>query len=512
MKSYKISKYFLALVAAVSLVYGCTDDFQELNTDPALLSEEQLDVGLLLTRVQQEMIINGSNPIGTFANYAGYSSYGGNRPFDGGFFSDEFAKGYRNLLNISEIVRLTEGETEMQSQNAIARIMRVYIFQRLTDLYGDIPYSEAVQASSEVITQPMYDTQESIYVSMLSELKELAAILSNDPSGTFGDSDLMYQGDNTKWMHFANSLRLRMALRARYADEALAREHISEVVDLNLIESNEENAFVFSSDDFESNQNPVYNRLISNSGILPEQMGKTIVDLLNDQDDPRLTILVNPTPNSVVVADSVGDSNLLEYKGRPLGLEGLERDGYPTNDLSQIGMYYREPVIEMPVLYYSEVCFALAEAKLMLDLGDEEADVWYERGIRADMERYGIDEGDVDGFLSSNTLDMATEKEGKLELIMNQKNIALFPNELEAWSEWRRTGYPKILIGSMVGETNGQIPRRINYPVSETNVNSVNYQEVSTRIGGDVMLTKVWWDANPNVPYEHPGEIIVPEP
>ncbi|SHJ96698.1 SusD/RagB family nutrient-binding outer membrane lipoprotein [Pseudozobellia thermophila] len=512
MKPYKISKYLLALVAAVSLVYACTDDFQELNTNPALLSEEQLDVGLLLTRVQQEMIINGSNPIGTLANYAGYASSGGNRPFDGGFFSDEFAKGYRNLLNISEIIRLTDGDAEMQGQNAIARVMRVYIFHRLTDLYGDIPYSEAVKASSEVITQPMYDTQESIYGSMLDELKELSSVLSETQQGSFGDSDMMYQSDNEKWMRFANSLRLRIALRVRYVDEALAREHISELVNMDLIESNEENAFVPSSDDFDSNQNPVYNRLISNSGILPEHMGQTIVDLLNDQDDPRLTILVTPTPNSVMVADSVGDSNLLEYRGRPLGLEGLERDAYPTSDLSQIGLYYREPVIEMPVLYYSEVCFALAEAKLMLDLGSLEADVWYERGVRADMERYGIDEAEIASFLSSNSLDVVADEEAKLEMIMNQKNIALFPNELEAWSEWRRTGYPKILIGSMVGETDGQIPRRINYPVSEANVNSVNYQEVSTRIGGDLMTTKVWWDANPNVPYEHPGEILVPEP
>jgi hypothetical protein len=185
-----------------------------------------------------------------------------------------------------------------------------------------------------------------------------------------------------------------------------------------------------------------------------------------------------------------------------------EREHYQPNDLSQIGMSFRDPIIDMPVLYYSEVCFALAEAKLILGLGNEDADIWYKRGIQADMERYGVDSGDIDGFLSSPSGSLTGSAEEQLEQIISQKNVALFPNAVEAWSEWRRTGYPKILIGSMIGETNGQIPRRITYPITEGNLNSSNYQEASDRIGGDNLTTRIWWDANGSAPYQHSGEIL----
>ncbi|WP_422350981.1 SusD/RagB family nutrient-binding outer membrane lipoprotein [Flagellimonas sp.] len=500
----------VALAISFLLNVACTEDFSKLNSDPSLLSEDQLDVGLLLTRVQKRMIIDyGAYPFEIYGHYAGYSSSGGNVPFTGGFFEDEFQGSFSNLLNVSEILRLTQGDPEQANKYSIARIMRVYIYQRLTDLYGDIPYSEAARPVGEVITQPVYDTQESIYRDLLNELRLAVEDLNAGLDNNFGSEDLIYGGDVDKWVRLANSLRLRLALRVRYVDQGLAVSHISEVINAELIESNDDNGYVTTSDDFESNQNPIYNEIVRRQGDLTVLMGKTIIDILKDADDPRLGIVATPTPNSVVEAENNNDPSLLLYRGRPLGLDGSEeREHYPDSDLSEVGTFFRNPVIDMPVLYYSEVCFALAEAKLMLDLGSEAADIWYKRGIRADMERYGVDGGDIDDFLDSPVATLTGSVEEQLEQIMSQKNVALFPNSVEAWSEWRRTGYPRILLGSMIGETNGQIPRRISYPVTEINLNSSNYQDASDRMGGDILTARVWWDANTNAPYQHPGDIL----
>ena len=129
-------------------------------------------------------------------------------------------------------------------------------------------------------------------------------------------------------------------------------------------------------------------------------MGNTIIDLLNDNDDPRLSIVADPTLNSQEEAALNDDPSLLVYRGRPLGLgTPEEREYYQPGDLSVIGEWYSQPVLDMPAIYYSEVCFALAEAKLRFDLGSNSADFWYKEGIRADMERYGIDETEITDFL-----------------------------------------------------------------------------------------------------------------
>lgn len=507
MKTNKIFKQLLLIGIAFFISNACTDDFQELNTDPAIMTADQVDVGLLLTRVQKEMTIGNSIAEGGLpGQYSGYTATSGSYPFMGGDEPTYFNRAYKNLLNLAEIIRLTQDEPAQVNKTAIARIMRAYIFQYVTDIYGDVPYTEAVKSGENVITQPKYDTQESIYKDLLKELKEAAAQLEDDNTVGYGEADLIYKGDTDKWRRFANSLRLRLALRARYVDEALAQQHIGEVLSADLMENNSHSAFVMTSTDFEANQNPIYNALFANR-YYGGYMGRPIVDNLKDNDDPRLTLLVNPTVNSKLDADTTGDLSLLEYRGRALGLEQDEIELYPGNELSEIGPLYRPAVVQAPVMYYSEVCFALAEAKLFLGLGETSADVWYESGIRADMENDGIEEESITAFLDNPAVSLAGTNEEKLEQIINQKHIALFPNSFEAWAEWRRTGYPKILIGSMKGDTDGQIPRRLRYPFAEANFNSQNYQEVSNRIGGDKLLSKMWWDTNPDVPYEHLGEL-----
>ncbi|NOY51569.1 MAG: SusD/RagB family nutrient-binding outer membrane lipoprotein [Chlorobi bacterium] len=493
------------------MINACTEDFEKLNTDPSLFSEDQLDVGLLLTRVQQQTILHSNNPFGLVPTYAGIYSSAGNYPFEEGDFPGEFNKAYKNLINISEIIRLTADLPEQVNKHAIARIMRAFIYQHLTDIYGDVPYSEAVQSANNVVTQPKYDTQESIYKDLLNELKEAAAELNENSEGNYGSADLVYGGDIANWKRFANSLRLRLALRTRYVDESLAKAQIGELINADLMEDNSSGAYVTTSEDFESNQNDIYTSLVRNNGSISGFMGQTIIDILNEgNNDPRLPYMAMPTPQSVDEATAAGDQSLLAYAGRPIGLAGInELEAYEANALSTLGPYYRGVILDIYAMSYSEVCFALAETKLVLGLGNTDADTWYKRGIEADIQRYGIGDADIDAFMSTSSVaTLAGTQEEQLEQIMNQKQVALFPNSYEIWAEWRRTGYPKILIGSMTDDTNGQIARRLNYPFNEAAINNVKYQEAASRMGGDKLLSKMWWDANPSVPYKHPGEVL----
>jgi hypothetical protein len=140
---------------------------------------------------------------------------------------------------MNEVMRLTADDPQKTDQNAMARIWKVWLYHMVTDAYGDIPYFEAAQGVENVINQPEYDSQEEIYRDMLNELKEAEAQLgSQGDQISYGNADIIYQGDVENWKKFANSLRLRLAIRARFADPALAAEHTTDLVDAPLIDEN----------------------------------------------------------------------------------------------------------------------------------------------------------------------------------------------------------------------------------------------------------------------------------
>jgi hypothetical protein len=203
-------------------------------------------------------------------------------------------------------------------------------------------------------------------------------------------------------------------------------------------------------------------------------------------------------------------------------------------------LFWYVPVIENPILRSSEVYFALAEAALVgLISGD--ANAYFKKGIEASVTEtqdlynsgkewmpnllqlvYGsgfdvnkflsykeMKQSEIDAFLASSATTLTGSQEEQLEQIINQKIIALYPNELEGWTEWRRTGYPRVLVAANEQSTfHGVSARRQHYPNNERLVNSQHFQEAVDRMGGtDDLLTKIWWDANPDAPHEHPGSV-----
>ena len=537
------------LLVCMTALDACTKNFEEKNTDPTLLPEELVTPELLLTNVQ----INAGN--GLYFEYA--EVYSGMTvrtdigPFSDFFYDQPWTATYTALTNnLGAIIRKTTDDPALANKLGIARIMKAWIFSQCSDIYGDIPYFDANKAPKEAVTHPKYDSQKTIYEDLLKELKEAVAQL--DPAKeSYGNADLIYHGDIDKWKKFANSLRLRLALRVRYADAELAKANMSDLTEVDLITTTSEQALFFTSDDMSSHWNPEYAWLL-NYGTDPNSkanlVAKTILDILtngssHDPVDPRTKIIAD-TAYATWPPSLDPPLPYFGYRGMPLfGSTPIEnRYPYGFASISTRSDFWYVPVIERPILRPSEMYFALSEAALF-DLISGDPETYYKKGLEVsvielqefydrtkgqlakveaiirpgwtdtDINNYieykQITQEEVDNFLGSPTADLTGSDEEKLEQIMNQKLVGLFFNGQEGWSEWRRTGYPRVLVPDDGGTPlKGVSIRRGHYPASEGLVNSVNHADAITVMGGkDDLLSRVWWDANPDAPHKHNGTV-----
>ncbi|HEX5025460.1 MAG TPA: SusD/RagB family nutrient-binding outer membrane lipoprotein [Agriterribacter sp.] len=551
MKAYKKIKNLSLLFLALMLAGACTKNFDELNTNPALLSEELVTPEFLLSGVQYG--IGGGLGAADAGDFCGMTVRVDNAPFVDHFDDGAWNAAYTSYCNnLASIIRKTENDPELVNKKAIARILKVWVYSQATDVYGDIPYIDANKAPDEAIASPKYDTQKSIYEDFFKELKEAAAELDATKQ-SFGNADFYYGGNVAKWKKFANSLRLRLALRVRYTDEQMAKDNISDLQESDLITSRVDDAAIYTTDDIEAHRNQGYNGIANGVDenerqdyINHQLVGKGMLDILvgsspsNNPLDPRTKVIadtavlngatLNPphTPFGFRAQPLLGDVDV-EYKYP-----------YGSGSVSIFSLFWYVSVIEKPILRSSEVYFALAEAALF-NLRSGDANSYFKRGIEANIAEvrdlynrgrgqmpallelvYGpgvdVDEfldykemkqSQVDAFLASPVTTLAGSDEQKLEQIMNQKIIAIYPNTLEGWIEWRRTGYPRVLVAAQ--RSTGLIPvspRRQHYPNSERLINSVNNKEAIDRMGGtDELAKRVWWDANMAAPNLHPGTI-----
>jgi len=539
------------LVLVILMADACTKDFKELNTNPALLSEDLVTSEFLLTGVQYG--IAGGMGASDVGNYAGMTVRVDNAPFVDHFDDDAWYDTYTSYCNnLAAIIRKTENDPNLVNKKAIARILKVWVYSQATDIYGDIPYFEANKAPDEAIASPKYDTQMSIYQDFFKELKEAAAEL-DDSKESFGNADLYYAGNVAKWKKFANSLRLRLALRVRYVDEQMAKDNMADLQETDLITNRIDDALIYTADDIEEHRNDGYNRIVKGVDenerqeyIRHQLVGKAMLDALVGSSS-----VTNPLdPRTKVIADTAElDGKTVNPPHAPFGFRAQPLLGnvpvenkYPYGSLSTsiFSLFWYVAVIEQPVLRSSEVYFALAEAALF-NLRSGDANVYFKKGIEQSIIEiqslynkgkdkmpallemvYGpgfdatsylaykeMTQAQIDAFLASPATTLTGSDDAKLEQIINQKIIALYPNELEGWSEWRRTGYPRVLVAANEQSSlHGVSARRQHYPNIEASINSVNHKEALDRMGGtDDLLDKVWWDANPDAPHVHPGTV-----
>ncbi|WP_149244397.1 SusD/RagB family nutrient-binding outer membrane lipoprotein [Dyadobacter sp. 32] len=503
-----MKKYlFKTTLCAVLLFFGnaCTNNFEDINKDPALVNADNLKPEMLLTWTLKNSIFDyfGPNTPWAVKEFSGYMSY----EETGDLFlpcdcSNPFSYYRSYIVNMNELIKLVSGNPLKSNQVAIARIWNAFLYQIMTDAYGDIPYSEAAKDRYSVINQPKYESQQSIYQNLLKELKEASAALSDSPDQiSFGNPDILFKGKVDSWRRFANSLRLRMALRIHYADPVLAKQHIQEAIALPLIENNTQNAILKTlppgGTTPAANVNPVYTR--GQAAGNPIRFGFPLSEVMLARKDPRLPIYATPATDTASA-----------FKGRPIQLDGVAQRGYYSRtNTAEIGPLLKAEIADIVVMSSSEVYLIRAEAA-MAGLSTENAEAMYQKGIELSMAQVGIAAA-APNYIKSAPVILSGTTEQKMEQIATQKYIALYPNVFEAWNEWRRTGYPRIWVGAMQGSTGGKIPRRMTYPIDEFSKNEANLREAIKGLsGGDELVSKVWWDKKPGLPYVHPKQGVFP--
>ncbi len=503
---YLKKRFLLFMLCSLSLTC-CTEDFEQINTNPALVTQDVVNVNNLLARVQKESVFDYYE-YGYLTEFSGYCGNPATVPLSNRDWSEPFNEFFRSfIINTSEIVRLTQDKPLLSNKNAIGRIMKVWLFHQLTDMYGDVPYSEAALNVNDVINYPKYDKQEDIYKDMLKELKEASAQLSDDASQlSYGASDLIYKGDIESWRRFANSLRLRLAIRTRFADPALAREHITDVISMPLITLNVQNAALTTEGATASdinNRNPAYNRYQGTT--VPLYTTYTVTDNLLSRNDPRLPIFVLPAPEP---------ENGALWRGRFFAMDA-DLDGptvsFRQEQVASLGTLFFAAQYQIKLLTASEVSFLRAEAALAGITSESAEDLW-KNGIQLSMEMYGVAAEKTELYLlEQGKLFAAAGDEQKLEEIIVQKWLGNYYQSKESWAEYRRTGYPLIWVGQQKGDTDRKVPRRLTYPTGEYLRNEKSAKEAATRLtGGDTFMSRIWWDAKPGLPFAHPLQDTFP--
>lgn len=534
-KAYK----YIVGVLALSLFTAC--DFQKVNTNEfELLPEEGLmdgiSIGGPITAMQKCVFPVGTQADGTsVANryqtaynlaadcWSGYfgqnNNWGGpnnlNYFLKDGWVASSYTESYSTVVPLWQDLK---GKTETQFPEvfALAQILKISAWHKATDMFGPIPYKEAGKG---LITVP-YDSQEEVYKSMFKELSDAIEVLTkyadNGNSKLLPNADAVYAGDVHKWVVYANSLMLRLAMRVYYADAALSKKYALQAV-------NHSYGVMKTKDDEAKMERGASLEFKNNLDVLINQynecrMGSSMLAYLGGYQDPRLPKYFNTS----TVSQAVTVGTYGKYSGVPTGHDVSSNDAF--KDSSRPAITSTTPTYWMRA---SEVYFLLAESALHGFAVGGTAESLYEKGIEMSFEENGIASSEVADYMSSGlkpsaysfhltnpgvnvdvpavteaTTAWSGTDEEKLEKIMIQKWIALYPNGQEAWTEYRRTGYPK-LHSVVTNYSNGEIDsevgiRRMRFPTNKsTSAEDIANLESARKLlrgGLDKAGTRLWWD------------------
>lgn len=511
------NKLYIFLFLGLALFfYSCDENFEEINVDPTTASQIDLKykfpTAVLYASGQRYEswrgnLIYSSTMIQHLANTQGYWN-GDKYTYSSGYAEAFWTAQYPQTIKTIEDMKYqmeAAGDT-LSADYGMVRVLRVFAYHRLTDLYGDIPYSEAGKAYIEGDLRPKYDLQEDIYADMLKELEESAELLDGSTPSSLTSADLIYNGDVSKWQKWAYSLMLRLGLRMTKVDEAAAQEWAEKAIAGGVMESNDDIAYVVHEEGNGIVQNG--NGEVFTADGSP-RISETFIEFL--QGDPRLTVYAS-LPEDTGETDENGNPILRSDEertdpdaqvGLPNGLDSslLQEQTGETNTQGYSEpnrLYITSEAAPNFLQTYAEVEFMLAEAAYRWGSGDGDVEGHYEAGVTAAMkylELYSpeaaISDEEIQAYLEANPFDSSNA----LEQINTQYWAAVFLNEYEAYANWRRTGYPVLDPVNYPGNvTGGTIPRRLTYLQSEQLTNSENYNEAIASQGPDNLTTRMWWD------------------
>ena len=504
--------FFIAAIALVS----CVDNFEKFNTDANGIPDDKVDPLTVLKPLQRRVFEKYQTAQNLSADaYGGYmmcptpfmADYNLNYFLIDSWNRDGFDPAY--VIIMSPILKLAKLGTREKSPDlwAIALIIKVEAMHRVTDKFGPIPYSQVGVSQNAT----PYDSQHDVYKQFFHELdtavNNLKAYVKDHPGETpFSEFDLSFKGDYTKWIKFANSLRLRLAMHIVKADPGLAKIEGEKALTDNIgLMSDPGDDIAIATTNGKSDLYQMTHDWDDN------RINASIVSYLVGFNDPRLPVFASPATDPAFPG---------QYIGIRIGASIASKDTYKTYSSLNTGTTFLE-FSPQPVMCAAESWFLKAEASLRKWNGAGDAGTNYENGIRTSMTQWKVD---IENYLSddihsqadyvdpknslnnSSALSNVTIKwnenldnEQKLEKIITQKWIAMFPEGQEAWTEFRRTGYPK-LFPVVNNKSDGQIDthiqiRRLRYPQNEYNTNKTELNNALELLGGpDHGGTRLWWD------------------
>ncbi len=503
---------------ALLMVPSCTSDFEELNTDPKSLTAAVVDANLLgqgFARAQYYSM-NGLHwryqiSENLFSDiYSQYfattaANFDSDRYVEVGRWIDlAWGSFYGQAAPDLKFVADFAAENGFAGEGALAKIWRVQGYHRITDYWGPVIYSQFGNGETEV----PYDAQEDIYRNFFVLLDEAVETLNGMRGGNvFGNNDQIYAGDVDQWITYANSLRLRLAMRVKYVDAGLAKTQAEKAVAGGVMQSNADNAYLLTT---VNSKNPF--TTITNWGEF--RMSALMESILKGYDDPRLGAYFNPS----ATGDTDGDG--IPYEGLRNGQAKIDKTpalNLDNSDMNTKWLPEGKGGANPPhkIMTSCEMFFLRAEGALEgWNMGGSTKDL-YEQGIALSIEEETG--GDGVGYIGSSAVPAAADassppttdipialeesgsKERQLEQIITQKWIGLYPDGWEAWAEVRRTGYPKLYPLLFVENPDlnvDDIFRRMTFVGSEFDNNNAQTEAAKSLISGgaDNNASRVWWD------------------
>ena len=471
-----ISLIFTLAVGLV-LFMGCDKDFEEINNNPN--DPIAVPSGLLTA----DVVFNAGNTLySTFvggdmgscwAQHWGKVQYNDEERYQprGSVIEVTVWKTiYEDVISDAKTMQnlaVAEGNENMQG---VALVMQAYGYSLLTDVFGSIPFSEAIRAD-EGIFSPKYDTQEEVYTGILAMLDEANSLFSADGGTILANSDILYGGDYSKWQKFANSLKFRSLMRI--SGKVNVASQLQALTSQPMFSSNSDEAkLIYLAND--PSANPIFETIVFGNRA-EFKVNSVMVDMMAGINDPRLPIYAAPNEDG-------------EIRGKPAGIENVPNDDYNYSNVSPIGSAYLQATAPGYFLSYSELQFLMAEAAHKGYISGS-AETYYQNGVSASFAANGLNQADAAAYLAQGTV-AYTQATG-LQKIAEQNWLGLFCQGIEAWTEWRRTGYPALqpAIEAVINE----IPSRFTYPSIEQSVNKANYDAAVSGQGADLLTTKVWW-------------------
>jgi hypothetical protein len=479
-----MKKIYILIIILLPLFTACTDQFEDYNEDkknPAAVSGEAL-----FSNAQKELIDHicstnvNRNIFKLWAQYWTETTYTDEANYDlttRNIADNNFRYYYReilkDLLEAETVITATDYTNDpspkiKENKLLVIQLLRAYTYQQLVDIFGAVPYTEALNIEN---VYPAYDAGDFIYKDLIEKVD--AAVRGLDAgSACFGSADLFYKGDVGQWIKFGNSLKVKLGIHLSDCDPALAASTILSGVNGGVFESGADDA-LFAYLTASPNFNPIYADVIA-SGRHDFIPANTLVDIMNGLEDPRrqayFTLMYEGTDSARYVGGRYGVTS-------PYGSNSHITDAISAPDFKGI------------LFTYSEIQFYLAEAAAKGISLPSTAEEYYSEAIRASFEFWGIP--GVDDYLAKP--EVAYSQANWKERIALQQWLSFYTRGLEGYTTYRRLDYPRFNIAPLIREES-EIPTRFTFPVNEQTLNDASYKAASQLIGGDLLTTKIFWD------------------